>query len=211
MKIQQKKRQSRVRKLWIGAFLSIIVVSAAAYLIYQKTTTNHPSSDQPVAQTQSETSGLSVFSEMPDRLKIDKIGVDAKIVSVGLTDDGAMDAPSNLADVGWYNQSSKAGESNYAILLDGHHGVGIERGVFERLGEVAEGDQIVLTSDKGTKLTYKVREVETKPYRDVDMNRALNTYEPNLQSLTIITCEGQYSQAEATYDQRTVVYAERIK
>lgn len=166
------------------------------------------------APTKDETVDQSLTNpatpEIPARIVIDKIAVDATIESVGLTDDGMMDAPNSNHTVGWYHQSAKAGESKLAMLLDGHYGIGQAAAVFRRLPELTLGDTIAVHGEHGATLTYKVVETEQQYTEDVDMRKALYPYRPGVQSLTIITCEGEYLPEAATYDRRTIVYAERV-
>src|SRR5690606_268368 len=126
---------------------------------------------------------FAALSESPAKLSIEKIGVtDAPILPVGLTPDGDMDAPATLNEVGWYNKSAKAGESEYAVLLDGHYGTDDKPGVFYRLRELAKNDSIALVGAKGSQLTYKVVEIETAPLEQVNMRKALMPYRPRAQS-----------------------------
>lgn len=188
--------------------IAALIIGGAYFYLSQDTSAPERQTIAP-QQTTTE-SAFPALSELPARLTIETVGVNAPIIPVGLTKDGDMDAPNNVTDIGWYNQSAKAGEGRYSILLDGHHGVN-ERAVFEHLKKVKVGETILLTTDKGTVLTFEIREIETTPYQEVDMKRALMPYKKGGQSMTIITCEGEYSQTKKTYDNRTVVYAERVK
>lgn len=147
---------------------------------------------------------------MPVRIKIDKIGVDATIEPVGLTEDSDMAAPDTNELVGWYNQSARVGDSNYAMLLDGHYGTASKPAVFYHLSNLKAGDTIEIVGDKGTTLRYEVAESYQRDVDDVDMKKALYPYEEGVQSLTIITCEGLYDPVHRTYDKRTILYAVRV-
>lgn len=153
---------------------------------------------------------LKEVSEQPARLRIAKLGVDAQIDPLGLDKTGAMAAPAGLDTVGWYNKSALAGGSQYAVLLDGHYGEAWKPGVFFRLNELALGDTMELEGTQGARLTYRVVEKENTRLEDVDMKKAMMPYAPGKQSLTIITCEGEFDASRKTYDSRVVIYAERI-
>ena len=200
-------RHHRLRTIPIICGVVLLAVAVGAVVVYQKNRRTVVVAPQGVVKSVS----LPIFSEQPTRLTISKINVNAPIVSLGLTNTGAMAAPNNNTDIGWYNKSAKAGETAYAMLLDGHKGVAGDWGVLRRLGDVAKNDEITVTTEKGKVLTYQVRETETKAQNDVDMERALMPYNNGSQSLTIITCEGTYSKTQDTYDKRIVVYAERIR
>lgn len=205
MKIE---RHHRLRNGVIIGGVVVLALAVFGVVAYQKN--RHATvALAPISEVKS--AALPTFSEQPTRLAISKINVNAPIVALGLTSTGAMAAPNNNTDIGWYDKSAKAGETAYAMLLDGHKGVAGDWGVLRRLGEVAKNDEIAVTTEKGKVLTYQVRETETKAQNDVDMERALMPYKSGSQSLTIITCEGVYSKAHDTYDKRIVVYAERIR
>ncbi len=151
------------------------------------------------------------ISEIPKRIMIDKIGVDADIEPVGLLDDGMLDAPKTNELVGWYDKSARAGDDQFAMLLDGHYGTQEAPAVFWRLLELEVGDTIHIQSTKKTILKYEVKETERQYAEDVDMKKALYPYRDGAQSLTIITCEGEFDPLNMTYDRRIVVYAERVE
>lgn len=152
---------------------------------------------------------LPEVSETPVQITIDAIGVDAEIITVGLTSDGLMDAPNSNELVGWYDKSSPAGGTEFAMLLDGHYGTKEQPAVFHRLADLKVGDVITIKGADGTVLEYRLVETKQQEVEDVDMKKALYPYRDGVQSLTIITCEGLYDPINATYDMRTIVYAER--
>lgn len=208
------KRQSKIRiggaagVITLGFFIGIGLAFYFAQL-NTKPTVNNKSNFQ-VSNSDNSTPVLKPVSEVPSRLIIEKIEVDAEIQAVGLTETGAMDAPRTNEGVGWYDKSALAGHSDFAVLLDGHFGTDAKPAVFYRLSELLIGDTVHILGKNGTKLTYKIVETLTQELEDVDMHKALYPYREGVQSLTIITCEGTYDQGRSTYDKRSIVYAERI-
>ncbi len=153
----------------------------------------------------------SVFSQTPQLLRIASLGIEAPITTVGLTTTGAMDAPQTLTEVGWYSRSANLGQmTTHSILMDGHYGSDWAPGIFYNLHELQLDDTIELVGEDGGTAVYHVAEIEKKALEDVDMRRALQVYPDALQSLTLITCEGQYDSGRQTYNDRTVVYAVRV-
>lgn len=166
-----------------------------------------PQSNQPASANQYEN-----FSGKPAALRIPTLEIDAPVVSVGLTSSGAMDAPNNLIEVGWYDKSARLGEdSKYSVLMDGHYGTSWNQGVFYNLYKIKVDDQIVMATESGEEAVFKVVEIERKALEEVDMNKALYVYPDARQSLTLITCEGDYDAARQTYNDRVVVYAVRVQ
>ena len=162
------------------------------------------------ATPQQDTSSYEVFSQKPKSLRIPSLDISAPIVPVGLTAGGAMDAPATLSDVGWYEKSANVGEdSGRSILTDGHYGSSAAPGIFHNLYNIKIDDPIYVLGENGKEAVYRVVEIERKALEDVDMKKALRTYPGAKQSLTLITCEGEYDPSRATYDDRVVVYAVR--
>lgn len=214
MKLPKKQPNKLLRVVWI--LLALLVVVVGAYLYYQSTkgqpTPRAVEQNQVAEDTDKDkASKFPQLSQTPVRIMIDKIDVDAPIEPVGLTDDGLMAAPDTNELVGWYEQSARAGEDRYAMLLDGHYGSDTVPAVFRDLIKLELGDSIKVQGEDGAILKYKVVETDRHYAEDVDMKKALNPYRPGAQSLTIITCEGQYDPVNVTYDKRTIVYAERVE
>ena len=85
--------------------------------------------------------GYTVAPNMPRFLKIDKIGVNARVRRVGPNENGGVKGPSNIYDVGWYENSSLPGD-NGTVLIDGHVAGQSNRGVFYSLSTLKKGDKI---------------------------------------------------------------------
>lgn len=213
MKLPHQKL-SLAKKGLIGVTI-ILVAGALLTIVFQLAT---PKPQTPVRDSASEmvpptiqTPQLRHFSATPERIDIEKIGVSAPIISVGLTRDGNMEAPVTLTDVGWYRQSAPLGaNSAYALLMDGHYGSDAAPGVFYRLHELSEGD-IIRVGGENESAEFTVKEIERRTLEAVDMKKAFEVYHGDEQSLTLITCQGDYDASRATYNDRIVVYAVRTK
>lgn len=144
---------------------------------------------------------------MPIRLVIPSIGVDADVVELGITADGAMDSPDGPDPVAWYNFSPTPGNPGNAVLAghrDWHTGV---TGVFWRLGELQPGDAISVGLANGTAVDYVVKESVLIPPDGMAIEDIVGPT-PD-EELTIITCEGSFDSASHDYDRRRVVWAVR--
>jgi LPXTG-site transpeptidase (sortase) family protein len=141
---------------------------------------------------------------------IPKLGIyNAHVVPLGLTKDGAMDAPSNNNDVGWYTASSAPGSGQGAVLMDGHAGIVGQPGVFSKLGTLIQGDSITIQT-KANNVSYQVRKVETLASTQVDMRRMMKSIEATKEGLNLITCTGDYTPGTNSYNDRVLVYAVRV-
>jgi LPXTG-site transpeptidase (sortase) family protein len=114
--------------------------------------------------------------------------------------------------VGWYDGSAKPG-FNGTVLMDGHNGGPSKYGVFKRLPELRAGDIIKVERGDGVVFSYRVVENVTKSLADSDkyMSVALRSPEKGKQSISLISCTGEWSQQQKTYLSRQFTRAVLIE
>ena len=159
-----------------------------------------------VAQ-QANLSAAAVDQTLPIRLTIPKINVDAPIEYVGLSQDGAMDAPKGPLEVAWFNLGPRPGETGNAVLA-GHEGWkdGIPA-VFDTLHALRKGDRLYVEDEKGLITTFVVRELRTFG-KDEDATDVFSSTDGK-SHLNLITCEGSWNKTEKSYSHRLVVFADK--
>ena len=139
----------------------------------------------------------------PDRpryLMIEKLGIArSRVIPVGSAN-GEMGTPNNIFDVGWYTGSGKPGQGK-TMIIDGHNGGPHVLGVFKALPSLAAGDIIQVERGDGQLFRYKVVENKEVPLAEADayMHVAAISPEPGKESVTLISCTGEWSQAQGTY------------
>lgn len=142
----------------------------------------------------------------PATIRIPAIGVDAAVVPVGVTPEGAMEAPEQYHEVGWYAPGPIPGEIGRAVLA-GHVDSRTGPAVFYRLDQLQPGDQIAVGFGGGyTERTFTVRESRQLP---ADGSPAVVVFSPTDKTeLILITCSGSFDRTAGRYLERLVVYAE---
>lgn len=143
---------------------------------------------------------------LPRFIKISKLGVKARVTRQGVDKTGALKAPGNVHNAGWYENSSKPGEGG-AVLLDGHVAGPTQHGVFYDIKNLVAGDLLEIERGDGTIFTYKVVKSKTAAVDKVDMSDALLSAVPGKAGLNLITCTGKYNAQKGSYDQRIIVFA----
>jgi LPXTG-site transpeptidase (sortase) family protein len=143
-----------------------------------------------------------------ERLQVPSIRVDAPVETLGVNARGAMEDPVGKDAVAWYNFSEFPGYGGNAVFsghVDWYTG---ELGVFGRVKELKDGDEIVIKLSDGMEIKYKV--VSTTLYKssDAPIDRIVGRTEKD--SLTFITCEGTFDRGAQDYSHRRVVRAERV-
>lgn len=151
--------------------------------------------------TESEIAEHTVAPDRPRYLSIEKMGVkNSRILPMGVNVSGELDTPRNIFDVGWYEGSGKPGQGG-TMVIDGHNGGPHVHGVFKKLPSLVEGDIIKIERGDGTVFEYKVVENSAVDLGDSDryMSVAIKTPVPGVESVTLISCTGEWSQAQGTY------------
>lgn len=166
-------------------------------------------SDDRVTEVKPSDGEYKVAPDMPRYFSIEKLGIkNARITQVGIKPDGSMGAPYNIYDVGWYVYSSKPGQGGTAIL-DGHNGGPTMSGVFKRLPTLQNGDVIEIERGDGARFKYSVAESYIVPLTEADKHMAKMQESPTQgqESISIITCTGEWSQPRRTYLSRQFLRA----
>lgn len=201
--------------------IGLVTLGIFAYMAYidAKSTDQPPSAELTINDAPPEKSPeLSLQAKNdhvvpplhPRYIRIDKLNLYARIISVGKTKDGALDAPVTAWDVGWYKDGGQPGQEG-AMLLDGHVNDSFNTpGIFAGLNALQNGDLITIERGDGQVYTYRVVHLETKPVSSVDMSRLLAPVNKDRQGLNLITCGGVYNRRTGTYSDRILVYTERV-
>lgn len=148
----------------------------------------------------------TVAPEMPRFIRIPKIGVENRVIGVGVNDQNQLGAPANIFDAGWYRGSALPGERGTA-LIDGHVSGPTTPGVFKELKQLNEGDIIEIERGSGEVITYEVTGKQSYPYDETDMAAALTSSIPGRNGLNLITCDGKFNAADNNYEDRLIVFA----
>ena len=142
---------------------------------------------------------------LPVKLIIPSIGVDARVLPMGLTATGNMQAPLTNSDTGWYKYGARPGNDGSAVI-DGHLGLSSEA-VFGKLDQVGVGDVISVVDDQGATISFKVRKTEAYD-KGSDATDIFNSKSGS--HLNLITCNGDWEAKQATYSKRLVIFSDRI-
>ena len=198
----------------LGGLLAVIIISVVL-----------PALPAPVASPVAQAAPAPVSSQAPsapaaappkarapakptDHLSINRIGINAPVISVDLTKDGAIDVPKTLWQVGHYDKSAAVGATGTAVIV-GHSGAPGQVGVFEHINRIQVGDIITYTRVDGSSISYRVTSSAAYPVNN-DTARLL-VAPTSVSSLNLVSCYGNWDQVAFKYDQRWIVKSELVK
>lgn len=145
--------------------------------------------------------------DLPVRLKIPNIGVDAAVEYMGLTAAGAMDTPKGPDNVGWYKLGQRPGAIGSAVIT-GHFGWKNNLpAAFDNVHKLKAGDILYVEDEKGASATFIVREL--RQYGKNDDTKDVFGSSDGQAHLNLITCEGTWSAASKSYSNRLVVFSDK--
>lgn len=166
-------------------------------------TTTTPPGGAPATTSPADPPGVQPpGGQVPVRLRIPSIEVDAAVVPVGLQPDRQMEVPPTT-DVGWYELGPRPGDGGSAVLA-AHVDFGGRPGAFFDLAAIAVGAEVLVDGPAGAqRFTVTGREQVAKA--DVELERYFTAEGPA--RLTLITCGGAFSRSTRHYDDNVIITA----
>ena len=204
-----------------------LIIVASGYLAWDTYTTNrsvksslngnsatamsisgtNPATAEQTAVSQEQRAAYTVPADQPRYIYIPVLGVNARVMSVGVNSRGSIDTPSNLNDTAWYDGSAKPGQEGQ-VFIDGHTSFNRHlNAAFNNLSKLKANDQVVIEKGNGEKVSYRVVSTKTVETSKVDMGEALNPPAGAKKGLTLMTCTGTFNYRNQTADKRFIVYA----
>jgi hypothetical protein len=144
---------------------------------------------------------------LPVSVNIPAIGVNSKLLRLGVNSDGTIQVPSlytRPSEAAWYKYSATPGQIG-ASVIEGH--VDSHRGpaVFFRLGALRPGDSVDVTLADGITAVFRVTGV--RRYLKFRFPAKTIYGATGYAALRLITCGGVFDYATGNYLSSTVVFA----
>ncbi|MBD3784840.1 MAG: class F sortase, partial [Micrococcales bacterium] len=147
-------------------------------------------------------SGRQVTSgDRPVRLRIPAIGVDTRLVELGIARDGTMEVPADPARAGWLTTAPAPGQRGPAVIaghVDTHDGPA----VFFRLRALRPGARVDVVQRDGDVVHFTVRSAR-RFAKDAFPTELVYGPQPG-PVLRLITCSGEVDPATGHYRDNTV-------
>ena len=144
----------------------------------------------------------------PERLIIEKIGINAIVEKVGLTENKAMDVPKEKMNVAWYELGNKPGETGSAVIA-GHYDWYDGAAVFFKLNSLEKGDVIETVDTNGQREKFSV--TDKALYKNEEFPISLVFSRRDKKRLNLITCDGIFNRQSDAYNEKLVIFSEAIE
>jgi hypothetical protein len=190
-----------------GTLLLLAGISAVGFAILAQHHAPQPSSAAAGTIGPSLDLRRSLPRSEPVRVDIPAIGVDSKLLHLGVNADGTIQVPSLVtsADLAaWYKYSATPGQIGTSVI-EGHVDDLQGPAVFFRLGALHPGDTIDVTLADGTTAVFRVTGV--RQFLKAGFPADTVYGQAHYAALRLITCSGAFDYTTGHYLSSTVVFA----
>jgi Sortase domain len=199
----QGRRFVRGHHLVASGFVALVALLGACAL-GPTGTPDVPPLSRPAASGAPASQAPPVVVARPTVVAIPAVDLTARLVPLGLDEDGALEPPVDFDVAGWYADGPEPGEPGPTVIA-GHVDSYVGPAAFYRLGDVSRGDDVLVTGADGTTLRYVVERVEQHAKTAFPTDEV---YAPTDGSaLRLITCGGAFDHDAGHYDDNVVVFA----
>jgi sortase (surface protein transpeptidase) len=140
----------------------------------------------------------------PVTVRIPALDVEAPMVALGLDDDGALEAPADYRQAGWYALGPRPGEPGPAVVA-AHVDSTTGPAPFYRLGAVGPGTDVVVDYDDGSSVSFTTTRTEQHPKEAFPTEEVYGPTDGA--ELRLITCGGAFDRERGHYRDNVVVWA----
>ena len=146
--------------------------------------------------------GPSTGSE-PISLQVASLGLDERLIELGIGPDGELEVPADPARVGWFSGGGGPGGSGPTVVV-GHLDSTEGPAVVARVPDLEPGDRIEVGTRAGS-VTYVVDEVADVPQQGFPTEQVFGSTPGDV--LRLITCTGPYDSEAGRYTENRIVTA----
>ncbi|MFI7448055.1 class F sortase [Nonomuraea sp. NPDC049714] len=140
----------------------------------------------------------------PERIRIPSIGVDARIVKVGLKANGDMETP-DFGKAGWYTEGPRPGQDGPAVVV-AHVDSKTGPDVFAKLKQLKRGEKIAITDKSGKVHQFVARRQQQTDKTALPVKAIWGKTDGP--ALRLITCGGDFDRRINHYVSNVIVWAD---
>ncbi len=178
------------------------VAASRELLLTRKSATEKPGAVEETGKTHRATTNRPVPA--PSSVAIPSIGVQSRLIKLGLNADRSLQVPRSYEVAGWYTNGATPGEFGPAVIV-GHYDSVNGPAVFYRLNELRPGQSVQVRRADGSVAKFSVDRVKRFSKDDFPTDEVYG--QVNRPELRLITCGGSFDYRTRHYRDNVVVFA----
>ncbi len=146
-----------------------------------------------------------VAVDAPAAVRVPSVGLELGVVPVGVREDGEMDVPDLVREVGWYRFGAAPGADEGSAVLAAHVDSDVGTAPMASVLRASEGDAVEITTAAGVELRYRITSIEQVSKDELRLD-ALFARDGD-PVVRLVTCGGEWDAAAGAYEDNIVVTA----
>ncbi len=143
----------------------------------------------------------------PASVSIPSVGVESRLIRLGLNPDKTLQVPRSYSLAGWYTKGAAPGEVGPAVIV-GHYDSVDGPAVFYRLKDLRPGQTVQVRRADGSNVKFAVDRVKRFGKNDFPTNEVYGSVDRP--ELRLITCGGSFDYRTRHYRDNLVVFAHLV-
>jgi hypothetical protein len=204
-------RRSRLRWILTGAGVVLIAALVLVLVVFtgnDQQTAQAGGGPQPVSTAVGQDDASpGPAGQQPGTIRLPGGGT-AKLVRQELTDDGTLPIPQGLGEAAWWG--AKLGAEHGAAVLSGHVNWKGEKGPFDELWRLKDGQNVEIVDTAGGRWVYRISEILTIHKDNLEASADALFGQDGPHRLVLVTCGGDYVGGTEGYADNRIVSASLV-
>lgn len=186
----------RILIFFLGALLLILALFGAYWYFYKNTYPRIPGA---------VSNGEKIITPTaePASLHIPSLNVSAPFIKLALNRDRTIEVPKTEHKVGWFIYGAKPGDTGPAVVV-GHLDSPKGPAVFQNLKNIKVGEEIKITRQDNSTVTYKVDAIEKYSQDNFPTEKVYGSID--FAGIRVITCSGYFDTKKGHYSENLIVF-----
>lgn len=143
--------------------------------------------------------------DAPASVRVPSVGLELGVVPVGVRDDGQMDVPDLVTELGWYRYGPAPGADAGSAVLAAHFDSDIGAAPMASVLRASAGDTVEVSTASGEVLLFRITSIEQISKAELPLQSLFAR--DGEHAVQLVTCGGEWDAAAGAYEDNIVVTA----
>lgn len=143
--------------------------------------------------------------DAPASVRVPSVGLELGVVPVGVREDGQMDVPDLVTELGWYRYGPAPGADAGSAVLAAHFDSDIGAAPMASVLGASAGDIVEVTTAAGDLLLFRITVIEQISKAELPLESLFAR--DGEHAMQLVTCGGEWDSAAGAYEDNIVVTA----